>query len=156
MTNSIGILDRTAAANSNVLLLLARVLLGWIFIRSGYGKVTDLSPFIASLGRDGLPFPQVIGTIAAGVEFFGGIALILGIQVRLAALLLVAFVVIATLLRHRYWEFADAAAFRAQSSNFYKNVAMTGGLLAVFVTGAGCCSVASLWTRSSDRPVSAT
>jgi putative oxidoreductase len=155
MRTDIGIFDRGAAAGSNVLLLLARVLLGWIFVRSGFGKLIDLSPFIASLSHDGLPFPEVIGTISACVECFGGLALMLGIQVRLATLSLIAFAIIATLLRHRYWEYADATAFRAQSVNFYKNVAITGGLLAVFVTGAGSCSVERLWSRNSQRQVTA-
>jgi uncharacterized membrane protein YphA (DoxX/SURF4 family) len=43
--------------------------------------------------------------------------------------LLLLFVIIATLSSHRYWEFAEAAARRAQDNNFYKNLAIMGGLV---------------------------
>lgn len=129
--------DRVAATTQDVLLLIARILAGWIFIHYGFGKITDVGPFAASLARDGVPLPMVVGVIAACVEFFGGIALILGIQVRYTSLLLFAFVIVATLLRHRYWDFAEVAARRAQELNFYKNASMAGGLLALFVAGGG-------------------
>lgn len=31
--------DGMAASNSDVILLIGRILLGWIFVRSGYGKI---------------------------------------------------------------------------------------------------------------------
>jgi putative oxidoreductase len=82
--------------------------------------------------------------VAAPVEFFGGIALILGLATRYVAALLLLFVIIATLSSHRYWEFAEAAARRAQDNNFYKNLAIMGGLVFAFVTAGGRFSI--------DRP----
>jgi putative oxidoreductase len=37
---------------------------------------------------------------------------------------------------HRYWEFQEPAR-RAQEINFFKNIAILGGLLFYFVSGAG-------------------
>jgi uncharacterized membrane protein YphA (DoxX/SURF4 family) len=51
------------------------------------------------------------------VEFFGGIALILGLATRYAVALLLLFVIIVTFSSHRYWEFAEAAARRAQDNH---------------------------------------
>jgi putative oxidoreductase len=62
---------------------------------------------------------------------------LLGIQVRWAALLLLAFVVIATALSHRYWEFADETRRRANTGQFWKDVSLIGGLLFLHVAGAG-------------------
>src|SRR5215468_2217593 len=98
--------------------------MGWIFVRSGLGKVMDINPFITSISGRGLP--GWLGYVAAPVEFFGGIALILGLATRYAAALLLLFVIIATLSSHRYWEFTEPAARRAQDTNFYKNLAMMG------------------------------
>jgi putative oxidoreductase len=50
---------------------------------------------------------------------------------------MIAFVAVATAISHRYWEFTDAAARRAQEINFYKNIGIIGGLLFYFGAGAG-------------------
>jgi putative oxidoreductase len=55
---------------------------------------------------------------------------------------LIAFVIMATATTHRYWEFADATARRAQEISFYKNAGIMAGLLFYFVSGAGAWSVA--------------
>ena len=85
--------------------------------------------------------------MAGPVEFFGGIALILGLATRYVAALLLLFVIIATLSSHRYWEFTEPAARRAQDNNFYKNLAMMGGLVFAFVTAGGRFSIDRLLAR---------
>jgi putative oxidoreductase len=135
---------------SDLVLLLARVLIGVIFVRSGFEKILALGTFATALARDGVPYPQVVSIIAAFVEFLGGIALVVGFQLRYTALLMVLFVIIATLLRHRYWEFADGAVRRAQDTNFYKNLAMIGGLLALFIAGGGRFGVDGLRRREPE------
>ncbi len=112
--------DSLAASTSDTLLLIARILMGWI----GW-----------------------LGYVAAPVEFFGGIALILGLATRYVVALLLLFVIIATLSSHRYWEFAEAAARRAQDNNFYKNLAIMGGLVFAFVTAGGRFSIDRLLAR---------
>ena len=83
----------------------------------------------------------------------GPIALILGIAPRWTSLALIAFVIMATATTHRYWEFADAAARRAQEINFYKNAGILAGLLFYFVSGAGAWSASG---RGANRqPVAA-
>jgi uncharacterized membrane protein YphA (DoxX/SURF4 family) len=62
--------------------LALRVFLAPIFILSGYNKLShieDLAPWFASLG---LPAPEVMVWLAALAEFFGGIALLVGLAVR--------------------------------------------------------------------------
>src|SRR2546428_4171793 len=106
------------AVLQDFLLLVGRVLVGWIFVRSGWGKVMDLGAFAATMPGRGLP--TWLAYVAGPVEVVGGAALILGLFSRWAALLMLAFTVIATASSHRYWEFTDAAARRAQDVNFYK------------------------------------
>jgi len=137
--------DTLAAGTSDTLLLIARILMGWIFVRSGLGKLMDINAFVATMPGRGLP--GWLGYVAAPVEFFGGIALILGLATRYVAALLLLFVIIATLSTHRYWEFTDPAARRAQDNNFYKNLAMMGGLVFAFVTAGGRFSVDRLLAR---------
>ena len=142
--------DQVLSTGSDLILLTARVMIGVIFVRSGFGKILELGTFATALSRDGVPYPQVVSIIAAFVEFLGGIAIIVGFQLRYSALLMVLFVIIATLLRHRYWDFADGATRRAQDTQFYKNLAIMGGILSLFIAGGGRFSVDAWRGRERD------
>jgi len=130
------------------LLLLARILLGGIFVISGYAKLMGLSAFAASLESRGVPAAPVMAVIGASVEFFGGLAVVLGVEVRYAALLMIAFVIVATGISHRFWEFSDVAARRMQQTQFSKNMAIIGGLVVLFVAGGGRLALERLWRRA--------
>jgi putative oxidoreductase len=136
--------DALAANTSDIILLIGRILLGWIFVRSGYGKIFDIAGYATTYPARGLP--PVLAYIAVPAEFFGGLALMFGLATRYAAVVMTIFMLVATFSTHRYWEFADAAARRAQDGNFYKNLAMLGGILFLFVVGPGRFSIDS-WLR---------
>jgi putative oxidoreductase len=136
------------ASVGDLVVLIGRVLVGQLFLVSGFWKLFGgLSAFGASLATRGVPAPELLAAIGAGVEFFGGLALLVGFKARWAALALAVFTVIATGIGHRYWEYADAAMRRGQETHFYKNVTIIGGLLFAFVTGGGRFSVDGLWPR---------
>ena len=69
--------------------------------------------------------------VAVVVEIVGGVALLAGVRPRGAALVLAMWCIATALVAHRNWE------DHAQLINFMKNIAMFGGLLQVFVFGAG-------------------
>src|SRR5262252_10707361 len=123
--------DSLAGSTSDIVLLIGRIFIGWIFVRSGYGKIFDIPAYAAGFPGRGLP--TFLAYIAVPAEFFGGIALILGVATRYVVLVMIVFMLVATFSSHRYWEFADAAARRAQDSSFYKNLAILGGFLFLFV-----------------------
>ena len=132
----------------NFLLLCGRVLMGWIFVESGWRKLTGMDAFIASLVNRRMPYATILGWIGAPLEFFGGLALVLGAATRYGALLIIAFTIVATLIGHRYWEFTDAAARRMQQSHFAKNLTIIGGLVLLFVTGPGRWSIDKFLARN--------
>jgi putative oxidoreductase len=136
--------DALAASTSDFILLCGRILIGWIFVRSGYGKIFDIPAYAATFPPRGLP--TFLAYIAVPAEFFGGIALMIGFATRYAALVMAVFMLVATFSSHRYWDFTDAAARRAQDSNFYKNMAILGGIFFLFACGAGRLSV-DAWLR---------
>jgi putative oxidoreductase len=136
--------DALAANLSDFLLLFGRILIGWIFVRSGYGKIFDIAAYSTTYPGRGLP--PMLAYIAVPVEFFGGLALVLGIATRYVTAIMMVFMLVATISSHRYWEFADANVRRVQDGNFWKNIAMMGGLFFLFVAGPGRFSVDG-WLR---------
>lgn len=135
----------TPATRDEVILLLGRLALGAIFVKSGFQKLLALSAFAASLAQRGVPQSGMWAVIGATVEFVGGILIVTGLRTREASLLMILFVIVATGISHRYWEFAEAAR-RAQESQFFKNLSIIGGFLLLFVTGGGRFS-ADAWLR---------
>jgi len=141
-------LDGFATEHRDSLLLIGRLLIALVFVQSGFGKLMDIPGFAASLGRNGLPAPLPLAYLGAAVEFLTGLALLLGFATRYAALVLVLFIVAATLISHRYWELSDPTQHRMQAINFAKNMAMIGGAFFVFVAGAGRASLDHwIWRR---------
>jgi putative oxidoreductase len=131
-------IDRLAAGiGGDAMWLLARIFIGGIFLYSGFGKLTGIEGFAASLAKNGVPMAHVMAVVGAAVECFGGLAIALGLQTRYAALLMAAFTISATLISHRFWELQDAAAFKQQSVHFMKNLAILGAFLLLFVQGGG-------------------
>jgi putative oxidoreductase len=136
--------------SEDVIVLLGRVALGAIFVKSGLQKLMALSAFAASLANRGIPQSSTWAVIGATVEFVGGLMIVTGFRVRPASLLMVLFVIVATGISHRYWELADAAAQRAQESQFFKNLSILGGFLLLYVCGAGRFSLDTLLRRRGN------
>jgi putative oxidoreductase len=135
--------DGIAASVADVVLLVGRVLLGWLFIVNAAGiggKFWNIAGFEGYLKGLKVPAPEFWSWIGAVVEFVIGVCLILGVGTRYAALLCVLFLIVATALAHRYWEY-PAAQIRGQYDNFLKNLAILGGALIIFVTGPGRFSI---------------
>jgi putative oxidoreductase len=135
--------DRLSQPVEDALVLAGRLALGVIFVKSGLQKLLTLSAFAASLGARGIPQSGIWAAVGATVEFVGGVLIVTGFKTRRASLLMILFVLVATGISHRFWEFADAAR-RAQESQFFKNLAIIGGFVLLFVTGPGRYSLDTL------------
>jgi putative oxidoreductase len=141
--------DRLAIRHGDSIALVGRVLLSWLFLASAWTAFTNIAGFAGYLNNLNVPAPMFAAWIAALAETAFGLALLLGIAGRLAALLGIAYVVVATLLAHRYWEYAEAQQVN-QYNHFLKNGAVIGGMLLLFVTGAGRFSI-DAWLSRQGR-----
>jgi putative oxidoreductase len=75
--------------------LFARIVVGWVFLWSGWGKLNAL-PFVTQNFREwGIPFPEIMTPFVSGVEFLGGLLLLLGLFTRVAAVPLVIVMIVA-------------------------------------------------------------
>jgi putative oxidoreductase len=116
--------------------LAGRILMALIFLNSGFGKITGFAGTAGFMASKGMPFAEVLLAGALVFELAGAIMLILGWRVHWGALLLIVFMIPATLMFHNFWA-VDAAQYQNQLNHFLKNVAMTGGLLYIMAFGAG-------------------
>jgi len=65
--------------------LFARITVGWVFLWSGWGKLHALPQVIENFIGWGIPAPHLLAPFTAGVEFFGGLFLLLGLLTRISA-----------------------------------------------------------------------
>lgn len=124
----------------NSLNFIGRLLLVALFLPAGISKLTGFAGTVGYIASVGLPMPTVGAALALVVEIAGSVALLLGYQTRLAALVLAVFTVVASVFFHAYWSAPEAQAFVTQLL-FFKNIAVTGGLLILAAQGAGAFSL---------------
>lgn len=65
--------------------LVARIVVGWVFLWTGWGKLTHLPLVTENFGLWGVPAPEILAPFVSGVEFFGGILILLGLLTRISA-----------------------------------------------------------------------
>src|SRR4051812_31876789 len=95
---------------------------------------------VGYINSKGVPMPEVCAAIAIAIELGLGILLLVGWQARWAALGLAIFVAVITPIFHDFWAVSGAAA-GVQKQAFWKNIAVIGGLLMVYLHGPGRWSV---------------
>jgi putative oxidoreductase len=95
---------------------------------------------VGYIASKGVPLPEVCAAIAVFAEFFLCLALLVGWQARWAALGLAIFTLVISPIFHNYWA-APQAMLAMQKLNFFKNMAIAGGLLGFAAFGAGAYSV---------------
>ncbi len=81
--------------------LATRLVIGQAFILSGWGKLHNLDGVIKFFTGLGIPMPEANAHFIACLEFFGGIALVLGLGTRLFGALLSSTMVVAMLTADR-------------------------------------------------------
>jgi putative oxidoreductase len=140
-----------SALNSPAILnsagLLARIFLAFIFVSAGFSKIggyAGTAAFMDSRGVPGLLLPLVIAA-----EIGLGLMLLVGYQARLAALGLAGFTLLAGYLFH------FIPGNQGEMTHFFKNVAITGGMLAVFAMGGGAFAVDNVLGKGKSKTVAA-
>lgn len=75
--------------------LLARLVVGVVFVRSGWGKLHDLDSVIAFFTQLGIPAPELQAPFVAGTELVCGALLLAGLATRLASIPLIGTMIVA-------------------------------------------------------------
>ena len=120
----------------DTLALIGRVLISLLFVPAGWGKIAGFAGTVGYIAAKGVPLPEVCATIAIGAELGLGLLLLVGYQARWAALGLAIFTFVISFIFHNFWAVA-ADQLAMQRLNFFKNMAISGGLFAFAAFGAG-------------------
>lgn len=117
--------------HNKYLMALGRILLVLIYFIGGFGLLVGDVPvdYAASKG-----VPAFAVWIGFAIKLFGGLAVIIGFQTRIAALLLVLFTLGTAFIFHPFW-------VEGEWNSFWKEISMIGGLLFVAAVGPGALSV---------------
>ena len=86
--------------------LFARLVVGWVFLWTGWTKLNNLPQMIENFRGWGIPFPEILTPFASGVEFIGGIFLLLGLLTRISAGALGVVMIVA--IRSAKWDQVDS------------------------------------------------
>ena len=128
--------DSPSRRQIDTALAILRVVLGVTFILHGGQKlfVFGFAGVSGAFAQMGIPAPGLLGPFVAFVEFFGGIAILLGLLTRLAALGIGATMVVAILTVHLKNGF-----FAPTGVEF--PLALLASAIALIITGAGAFSL---------------
>ncbi len=86
--------------------LVMRLVVGYVFMLTGWGKLNNLPQMIQNFTEWGIPFPGILTPFVSGVEFFGGIMLMLGLFTRIPAAMLAVVMLVA--IKSAKWENVDS------------------------------------------------
>jgi putative oxidoreductase len=135
MSTNSSVADSGIAANASAAILVGRVLISILFILAGFGKLTAIGGTAGFFESLGLPMPTVTAVVVGLVEFFGGLAVLVGFKTRIAAILLAVFTLGATAVAHLDFSQAGNALM------LQKNLGLVGGFIFLAVIGAGAYSI---------------
>ena len=112
---------------------LGQMLLSGIFISGGASAFLQPGGRVDTVASAGLPNPKTAVELNGAAMVVGGTMLALDIAPKLAAAALIGSLVPTTVVGHAFWKAGDAAARKAQQTQFLKNLGLIGGLLLVLV-----------------------
>ncbi len=130
--------------------LLMRLTVGYVFMLTGWGKLTNLAQVTENFISWGIPFPKVLTPFVAGVEFFGGIMLILGLFTRIPAAMLAVVMVVA--IRSAKWGDVDSL----ETLLGFEEATYFAAFMWLAIAGPGEASVDRLLLNASGQPKEST
>jgi putative oxidoreductase len=127
--------------------LVARIILGVVFIQSGWGKLHNIAGTTENFVGWHIPFPHFNAVLASGTEFFGGLLILLGLGTRLAAVPLIVVMTVA-MITAKFPQLEDWTDFFGWDETAYAAM-----FLWLAVAGAGKASIDHFLGKKLDLTV---
>lgn len=125
--------------------LIARLIVGYVFMLSGWTKLNNLPVMIERFTEWGIPAPHILTPFVSGVECFGGAMLILGLFTRIPAAMLAVVILVA--IKSAKWGDVDSVEtlFGFEEATYF------AVFLWLAIAGPGAASLDYLLLRSIGR-----
>jgi len=149
LTKLYGLLIVAASSLQSPFLLLVRLYWGFQMMQTGWGKLHNLAKVTGFFTSLGIPLPGVTARCIVGLEFVGGILIMLGLGSRLVALLLTCDMLVAYIAADRealFSIFSDPDKFYAAAPYTFLIA-----FLIVLIFGPGRFSLDAVLTKNGGR-----
>jgi putative oxidoreductase len=123
--------------------LFARIVVGWVFLWSGWGKLHSLPAIIENFAAWHIPAPNILAPFVSGVEFIGGLFLLAGFMTRISAGALGVTMIVAII--SAKWDMVDSL----ETLLGFDETEYLALFLWLAIAGAGTVSVDWLLTRET-------
>jgi putative oxidoreductase len=134
--------------SKSILILVARILLSFIFILSGFGKLADPAATAGMITGAGLPAASALAYLAGLFELVAGVAVLVGFQTTIVGWALAAFCIFTGAVFHsgtvaiEGWpEGALGWINTLNQIMMMKNFTLAGAYILLAVVGAGAISI---------------
>jgi len=129
----------------DLVLIIGRILFALIFINSGIAHFTKTAAMTGYAQYKKVPAAKISVLLSGAVILIGGVLIVLGFYADLGALLIALFSIVSAFMMHNFWTIDDATAKQGEMASFFKNLALGGAALMLFVLiGQGASIGASL------------
>ena len=125
--------------------LIMRLIVGYTFMLTGWGKLNNLAQVTENFIGWGIPFPKILTPFVSGVEFFGGAMLILGLFTRIPAAMLAVVMVVA--IRSAKWGDVDSL----ETLLGFEEAAYFAGFMWLAIAGPGAASLDRLLVNAAGH-----
>lgn len=130
--------------------LIMRLIVGYVFMLTGWSKLNNLPQMIQNFTEWGIPFPHVLTPFVSGVECFGGAMLILGLFTRIPAAMLAVVMVVAV--KSAKWGDVDSL----ETLLGFEEATYFAAFLWLAIAGPGAASLDRLLVNFTGHPEKST
>lgn len=109
--------------------LIGRILFGGYFIISGIAHFTKKEALADYAASRNVLAPRAMVAVSGLFILLGGLGIVFGAYTRIAAILLIIFLVIVSYKMHAFWKVRDSQMRATEMNNFMKNMALAGAAL---------------------------
>jgi len=122
----------------DAVLIIGRVLFALIFINMGVMHLAKTEVMSAYATYKKVPAAKLAVIVSGLMILVGGLYVASGVYADLGALLIAIFLIPTAFMMHAFWKESDATAKQNEMSGFFKDIALAGAALIIFVlVGSG-------------------
>ncbi|MBF8252017.1 MAG: DoxX family protein [Actinobacteria bacterium] len=122
----------------DAVLVVGRILFALIFINMGVIHVTKVAVMAGYATSKKVPAAKLATIVTGLMILVGGLYIAFGVYADLGALLIAIFLIPTAFMMHAFWKETDETAKQNEINGFFKDIALAGAALIIFVlVGSG-------------------